>query len=374
MDNEAYIAEIKNEYKKIDSSWLRLHFRTAVGLVLIAGLAECILGIMLFNTGAVEMALGQYVLKYILGPLLLNLIFIGIGFVFERVNGIAHTVKVYLISLIFVAICFVLYTVHRVFPSVYMIFVIPVLLTVVYSKYILTIVISASSIAMKTLSDFFVTWDPAAVKPYAGYIEIMDYLITVCILCAFSAVCLVVIRFERAKNNAVIMKEIERYQLQVRLRTDELTGISNKVALREAFQAMEDDDSGSTYILAMIDLDNFKLFNDTLGHDIGDQVLQVFGRILSESCGNALPFRFGGDEFCILFRDQAVDKVFETCRLIQERYLAYAEDVSKDLPITVSIGAARYTPGMTASQLIKITDDALYRSKQTKNTISFYSS
>lgn len=369
MDNSAYIIEIENEYRKIDAHWLKLHRRTAVGLVLFSGLLECILGVVLFYTGGVDLGLGQYVTKYILIPFILNLILIGIGLFYTHL-GTPEKLKVYLISLIFAAICFVLYSVHRIFPSLYLIFVIPILLTVVYSKYALTIVTAVFSIVLKTIGDFVVLWDPDVITLHNDAFAIMDFIISLCILCAFSVVCLVVIHFERAKNNAVIVKEIERHQLQIRLRTDDLTGISNKVALREAFQAMEDDDAGNKYILAMIDLDSFKLFNDTLGHNTGDEVLKAFGRILSETCGSTPAYRFGGDEFCVLFKNQAVDSVLQICRHIQEKYLSYAEQVAKDLPITLSIGVASFSPGMTSSQLIKKTDEALYRSKQTKNSIS----
>jgi diguanylate cyclase len=372
MDNNTYITEIENEYKKIDTSWLRLHFRTAVGLVLFACLVECILGAVLFYSGAVDIHIRQYVTKYIITPFLLNLFIIGVGFLVMFIKAASQRLKVYLISLFFVAICFILYSVHRIYPSLYLIFVVPVLLTVVYNKYVLTIVTSVFSIALKILSDLVVYWDPDAPNPNTDQYTVMDFIISICILCAFSVVCLVVIHFERAKNNAAIIKEIDRHQLQRRLRIDDLTGISNKVALREAFQAMEDDASDNAYILAMIDIDNFKLFNDTLGHDTGDEVLKAFGSVLAESCGDALAFRFGGDEFCVLFKNEAMDNILEKCCLIQERCFAYAEKVSKDLPITVSIGVARYTSPMTASQLIKNTDDALYRSKLTKNSINVY--
>lgn len=79
------------------------------------------------------------------------------------------------------------------------------------------------------------------------------------------------------------------------------------------------------YQLAMLDLDNFKQVNDTYGHQKGDRCLQVFGGVLREACGDsAKPFRFGGDEFCILFRGQEMGSAVETCRRIQKQYTAGA--------------------------------------------------
>jgi diguanylate cyclase len=135
---------------------------------------------------------------------------------------------------------------------------------------------------------------------------------------------------------------------------------------------MEEDKSDSTYVFVMVDIDNFKLLNDSLGHVIGDQCLIEFGKILKESCGNAIPFRYGGDEFCILFRNNTVSEAVEICKRIQNNLKTININGKTDLPLTASFGVASYTGDIAPSKLIINTDKALYESKILKDTITVF--
>lgn len=372
MDENANIKEIVNEYKRIDLTWLKLHFKTAIGLVVFACLLECTLGLTLFTTGAVEITLSKYVTKYIISPLALNLVLLAFGFWAIRSSKRTQNLKIYIISLMFAAICFVFYSVHRIFPSIYVIFTLPILLTVVYSNYNLTTVTALFSISAKIASELFVKWDPQVSNTLLTDYGLTDFFISISILFAFFAVCIIVIRFEKEKNNASILKEIERYHLNHRLLTDELTEINNRTALRKAFERMADDKEPSSYIFVMIDLDNFKLLNDTMGHDKGDQCLKDFGSILLSNCGNSASFRFGGDEFCILFKNQSMETVSQTCFNIKTDFTESIATCYPNLPLSASFGIARYSDDITTTQLLKKTDSALYCAKTAKNTIYIY--
>ncbi len=372
MKENTYAIEIENEYNKINTRWLKLHFNTSAGLVLFAFLIECILGIALYNTGNIELALQKYIMKYILCPLMVNSVFIAIGFWAMRSSVFQQNTKIFTVSLLTVAICFVFYSVHSIYSSLFLIFTLPALMTVVYGNYVLTTVTAAFSMAAKIISELFMKWDPYKTNTFSSEYGVSDFIISISILCAFFIVCLIVIRFERAKNDAGLQKEIERFELQQKLQTDELTAISNRTALRKAFESMEEDAEGNTYIFVMIDLDNFKMLNDTLGHDIGDKCLKDFGSILKVKCADAGFFRFGGDEFCILFKNQVMDAVLNTCRDIQKDFGQYAAAFSLGLPLSASFGIARFTSYMTTTQLLRNTDKALYQSKVMKNDIYIY--
>ena len=84
---------------------------------------------------------------------------------------------------------------------------------------------------------------------------------------------------------------------------DQLTGLSARRALNEALQRV-----GGQYTVAMVDIDHFKKFNDRYGHDIGDQVLRMVAAKLAEVGGGGRAFRYGGEEFTILFPGRAVDE------------------------------------------------------------------
>lgn len=371
MDGNINIAEIKSEYKKIDLKWLKLHFKTAVGLVLFAFLLECILGFVLFHMGNTEISLQKYVIKYILVPLGANTLFVLIGYDAMNSDKFGLKAKEYFVSLLFVAICFVFYTVHCVFVSLFLIFTVPILLTVVYGDYWLTTVTAFFGISGKIISELFITWDPDKIGVFKINYGGANFIISIFIMVAFYAVCIVAICFEREKSAASIQKEIERYHMQQRLETDELTEIGNRTALRIAFQNMVEEVSENTFIFAMIDIDNFKMLNDTYGHDKGDKCLKDFGRILETDCKDSIPFRFGGDEFCILFKNLSMEASVEICEKIQ---LDFKEASHKELnmPLTASFGIARYSSEMSPAQLLEISDSALYQSKTVKDYIYIF--
>ncbi|SHI16861.1 diguanylate cyclase [Sporobacter termitidis DSM 10068] len=372
MPENTLISEIEAEYRRIDAKWLKLHFKTSVVLVLTAFFMECLFGVAIYNTGDVRLGFLFYAAKYILAPLSINAVLIALGWWATRSPRLTHTARIYIVSLCPVVLCFIFYSVHSIFYSLYLAFTLPVVLTVVYGNYLLTAVTAVASLAARIISGLFVRWDPDVTHDYGDVFILSDFLASVVILCVFFAVCLVVIYFEKAKNSAGIQKEIERRQLRLKTLTDELTGVGNRTALRTAFESMEKDKSDNPYIFVMIDLDNFKLLNDTWGHDAGDRCLRAFGAILAADVDGAGAFRFGGDEFCILFKSKPLDGVLAICRKIQADYRKGTEELSQNLPLTASFGIALRAPGMTTAQLLKNTDTALYRSKIMKDMIYIY--
>jgi diguanylate cyclase (GGDEF)-like protein len=169
----------------------------------------------------------------------------------------------------------------------------------------------------------------------------------------------------------------ESHQLAFR---DELTGLLGRRALEERLRGL-----GARYALAMVDVDHFKKFNDTHGHDVGDQVLKLVAARLAEIGGGGIAYRYGGEEFSVLFPDRdAADALphLEALREAIERYrmavrgadrprkpddthrLRKNKPAQKALSITVSIGLAQPDGARTPSQVLKAADEALYRAKQ----------
>ena len=77
---------------------------------------------------------------------------------------------------------------------------------------------------------------------------------------------------------------------------DELTGLPGRRAFNDALLRLDE-----TYSIAVVDIDHFKRFNDTYGHDTGDEVLRMVASRLAQVTGGGAPYRIGGEEFCILF-------------------------------------------------------------------------
>ena len=160
---------------------------------------------------------------------------------------------------------------------------------------------------------------------------------------------------------------------------DELTSLPARRALNTAMHGL-----GKRYSIAMLDIDFFKKFNDRYGHDVGDQVLCMVASHLKRVGGGGRPFRYGGEEFTILFsgksREDAIpylEKLREAIETAQfalrgknrpkktPRKLKKAEPQSKSVSVTISIGVADPVKGRTKpSSVLKAADQALYRAKK----------
>jgi len=169
---------------------------------------------------------------------------------------------------------------------------------------------------------------------------------------------------------------------------DELTGLPSRRALEERLRGL-----GPVHVIAMLDVDHFKKFNDTHGHDIGDQVLRLVGSRLAQTTGGGTAYRYGGEEFCILFPGLRLAEALPHIEKIRADIAAYEMAVRSDdrpknpeagtrlrdlrspdktLSVTVSIGAAEPDdPRATPAEVIRAADKALYRAKEAgRNRVS----
>lgn len=169
-----------------------------------------------------------------------------------------------------------------------------------------------------------------------------------------------------ALQNALFNAELERLSV-----TDRLTQLYNHGYFQ---QRLEEEISrcrrfGRKLSLLMLDIDNFKEFNDAYGHPKGDQVLKVVAGIMRENMREMdVAARYGGEEFCAVLPETdlaGVAVVAERIRRQVERYLFMG---SGDLPSvrkTVSVGVATFPDNASSqSQLIEKADQALYRAKR----------
>lgn len=154
---------------------------------------------------------------------------------------------------------------------------------------------------------------------------------------------------------------------------DQLTGLSGRRALLESFSGL-----GRKYAIAMADIDHFKKFNDTYGHDIGDLALQQVAQGLAKVQGGGKVYRYGGEEFTIVFpRKTAMEAqplLQGLCQSIASQPLVFKQDgEEKSVPITVSIGVADRSHGKTPEEVMKCADEALYAAKQAgRNQVKIY--
>lgn len=179
----------------------------------------------------------------------------------------------------------------------------------------------------------------------------------------------------------------EAFQMAFR---DDLTGLPGRRALNERLQRL-----GRNYAIAMSDVDHFKKFNDTYGHDLGDQVLKMVAAQLRKVSGGGKAYRYGGEEFTLVFPGKTAEQAkphLEKLRVAIEQYQvkirddANRPDNSKEgkkqrkgsakdfVSVTISMGIAERTTDLpTPEDVIKAADKALYKAKDGgRNQIAIY--
>lgn len=161
---------------------------------------------------------------------------------------------------------------------------------------------------------------------------------------------------------------------------DDLTGIPSRRALNERLHSI-----GNRYAIAMLDIDHFKNFNDTYGHDVGDQVLKLVAKKMTLVGGGGTAYRYGGEEFAILFpggsAEEAAQHLDELRRVIADYQLSIRSGNRPDdarqgktqrgnssragsTSVTVSIGVAEKDEQLhSPEEVMKAADTALYSAK-----------
>jgi diguanylate cyclase (GGDEF)-like protein len=159
---------------------------------------------------------------------------------------------------------------------------------------------------------------------------------------------------------------LHRRELQRLAQTDSLTGLLNRrgfedILIREMRRAAH---AGRSSTVLMLDIDNFKEVNDSLGHLAGDEVVQRVGAKLRDGmrASDALA-RYGGDEFVMLLHDATEAQAEAVAWRLREE-VARLSDLPGETRVTVSIGVAASHPGDTFEHLLRRCDDALYGSKR----------
>ena len=160
---------------------------------------------------------------------------------------------------------------------------------------------------------------------------------------------------------------------------DGMTGLYNRRFLEEFIDKImsQAQREKETYSVMMLDVDFFKMVNDTYGHDVGDKVIVAIGKVLKENIRNAdLAIRYGGEEFVVMLHNATDEGALEVAQKIHSAFGALSFDVGAGdvLQKTMSIGMSKFPiDGDTIWKCIKFADTALYKAKTTgRNKIVVY--
>ncbi len=164
-----------------------------------------------------------------------------------------------------------------------------------------------------------------------------------------------------------LLSRLKNSHMEAKLlaRTDSLTGLLNPRAFNDSVQKEIDKARRfkRPFTVAYMDLDNFKMVNDQLGHSVGDALLQLVAETIKKNTRVVdIVARLGGDEFIILLPETGIESAQLVFRKLQERIMEAMQ--KKRWPITLSIGAVTYiNPPDTVDNMIKKVDNLMYSAK-----------
>ena len=195
---------------------------------------------------------------------------------------------------------------------------------------------------------------------------------------AFAKNLLIVLSERVRSHNRVIansfgeLKKFERHAT-----TDALTSLANRHAMEDSFpqQIAQCVEAEKPVSLMMIDVDNFKQFNDMFGHIAGDRALSAVSKVLrAQFRPRDLLVRYGGDEFAVLLPDVATEQAMAIGERVRQAVCGETGDGTDSLiqiPLRISMGVAELQPQGTLDSLIRAADKALYRAKHAgRDTVS----
>ena len=178
---------------------------------------------------------------------------------------------------------------------------------------------------------------------------------------------------------------VDAYYLAYR---DDLTALPSRRALNQYALSL-----GRKYTVAMLDIDHFKKFNDTYGHDVGDQVLRLVASKLAKVKGGGRVFRYGGEEFTVVFAKKTLSDSLPELEILRQSIAGYKIAIrqpqrsakktnkkstkipkktsNKTVGVTISIGVAEHQTKQRFDQCLKAADQALYQAKKNgRNNVS----
>jgi diguanylate cyclase (GGDEF)-like protein len=168
--------------------------------------------------------------------------------------------------------------------------------------------------------------------------------------------------------------KVQKNSLELLASVDPLTGAYNRRNMQqEMLLAVEESTrKGTPMVAILMDLDHFKTFNDKFGHDVGDEILSSFSKmVLTMTRINDRFFRYGGEEFLMLVKNSSLEEAKAIAEKI--RIASEASDFGASEMVTVSLGVAMLQAGETSEQWVSRADKAMYRSKALgRNQVSTY--
>lgn len=355
------------EYEELEMKWKQLHLGICILLILCAAIIETGMFFVMDHYGLVNCTTEQYFKKYVFFPSGINL-----GILIIAMLMLAYcreTAKKYVISILLSLVCAVLMFVHGNFISLYVLPIIPILTATIYGEYALVTYIAAVSGILECIIFLWGHWNGYAVKLKQQAESKADFIVGMLLVGSAYLIGLISIWFEKKKREIRVRKEQEQILLKKELIEDNLTRIRNRLALQLLFDEIVCEKEFHPYVLAIMDIDDFKGINDRYGHLSGDMFLEKIGDILRAHENVFTAFRFGGDEFCLYFNETNLEQIKKICGKLKKEIKEIGGEL---MQVSVSIGIAEAQRGVKPKKILEYADAALYQAKREKDSVCVY--
>jgi diguanylate cyclase (GGDEF)-like protein len=315
----------------------------------------------------IKLSIPFYLLLYVIVPTFLNFSLVIIGRYILQCNHVSEQFKNYCSILTLSLQFLIIGCVHNIFTLTLSIHCFPIFLTLIYSDKKMTKIVTIISTIFISIRFVIAILDGNSndtfflIEVFVGYILMLGCYITATLL----------FHIEREKNECLKASSFKQLQLEELLKCDPLTGLYN---MKTFYNVLDTSISNSEFPLciAVIDIDNFKLVNDTWGHENGNEVLIYLSAQLKSCCNkHGSVFRYGGEEFTIIFPRTTAEKAKAMIERASERLYHKDFSFNPHKRITFSCGIASYTSNSSSAQDFFVAADKLmYQAKLSgKNAI-----
>ena len=335
--------------------------------VLTVSLIEIIGYIIFIQLGIEEWSLQNSYFRYkVLLPIFINVVTHLCARVFLNVKKLNRRQKNSVIIVAALITSFVVAVFHKEYIATGCAFVFPMVLSAIFNdKKLLNTSLFASIVILLCVAGVIVYENNMDLTSGLNLVVLLGFAI-VSYFCG-----IISIRFSDESYTTIKAQAEENDKLLDNVQRDQMTGLYNHNAFFKYLDvAIERGKGGVDVCLVMIDVDDFKIVNDTYGHDCGDRVLVRLSKIIKRNTTkHDVCCRYGGEEFAIIFKHKSIDDGHKIMQKILEDFRNHKFDFSESA-ITFSAGIAKYEVGLTRNDLFALADKTMYLAKGTgKNCI-----
>lgn len=351
-----------DQFSDLYLKWRKKLNNAALMVACFTLLLEIVVSYLMFHLlpGMIGLAIPDYILLYIILPSSSFFLLVLLGRFFMYNKRLSDTVKNYFSVLVLTSQIFIIACVHNVFIYTGILYIIPIILTVIYSNKLMTNIVTLISIGLMIISSIIATTDARTSNAFYA----IEVFIGIVLIVGCSLITNLLTAIEKDKNNIIKASAFKQLQLEELIKCDPLTGLYNIASFYNNLDAsIKNNEFPLT--LAVIDIDNFKAVNDAWGHENANEVLIYIAAQLQFACNTiGHVFRYGGEEFTIVFPNTSPTDAKKMVETAQSNIYHHDFGYSPKFNITFSCGVAAYpSPDYNAHDFFQLADKIMYQAK-----------